>query len=378
LRLLPEIPRDDVGVSQPHSQVVVLRLRGASIGHVEDELAILDRVQCHVVASRRRTSISAHLIYNRRVVAALYALICLIWGSTWLAIKVSLVGVPPFLGAGLRFLLATTMVGLVLGLRRKQIELTRDDKVCVLSLGLLVFWLDYACVYWAELHISSGLTAVLFSTMPLMTALLSAFWTRSETLRARNVAGILIGVAGTALLFWPHERLGVMQALGMLSTLTGSLCAAINLVTMKKHGRHSDPFVLNFLGMGLGAVCLLLMSAALERWTTVVWTRSNVLAILYLSLFGSVIAFSAYYYLIKRMDATIVSLSTLIIPIVALALGRAFLDETVTPAAVVGIVTILAGVGVAILPRAVDRRRPTIVRQPAPATAPQTDRADAR
>ena len=286
------------------------------------------------------------------MVAALYALLCLIWGSTWLGIKVGLVGVPPFLAAGLRFVLAATMVGLVLAVRGRRIDLTRDDKVCVLSLGLLVFWLDYAAVYWAELHISSGLTAVLFSTMPLTTALLSAFWTRSETLRARNVAGILVGVAGTGLLFWPHERLGVMQALGMLAALGGSLCASINLVAMKKHGRHSDPFVLNFLGMGLGAVCLLLMSAALERWTTVVWTRSNVLAILYLSLFGSVTAFSAYYYLIKRMDATIVSLTTLIIPIVALALGRAFLQETVTPAAVLGIVTILAGVGIASLPAA--------------------------
>src|SRR5207245_10001976 len=136
-----------------------------------------------------------------------------------------------FLGAGLRFLLSAAVMGLVLVARRRRMELTRDERVCVLSLGLLVFWLDYACVYWAELHISSGLTAVLFSTMPLMTALLSAFWTRSETLRARNVAGILIGVAGTALLFWPQERLGVMHALGMLSTLTGSLCAAINLVT---------------------------------------------------------------------------------------------------------------------------------------------------
>lgn len=300
------------------------------------------------------------------MVAVLYALICLIWGSTWLAIKVGLAGVPPFLGAGLRFVLSAAMVGLVLAARRRRIELTRDDKVCVLSLGLLVFWLDYACVYWAELHISSGLTAVLFSTMPLMTALLSAFWTRSETLSARKVAGILVAVAGTAVLFWPHERLGVMQALGMLSALTGSLCAAINLVVMKKHGRHSDPFVLNFLGMGLGAVCLLLMSTALEPWATVVWTRSNVLAILYLSLFGSVIAFSAYYYLIKRMDATIVSLSTLIIPIVALALGRAFLNETVTPAAVLGIVTIMAGVAVAILTGEVGRRRPAIMLQPTP------------
>ena len=283
------------------------------------------------------------------MVALFYALICLIWGSTWLAIKVGLVGVPPFLAAGLRFLLSAAIAGPVLAARRRPIELTRDDKVCVLSLGFLVFWLDYACVYWAEVHISSGLTAVLFSTMPLMTALLSAFWTRNETLNARKVAGILVGVAGTALLFWPHERFGLMHALGMLSALTGSLCAAINLVAMKKHGQRSDPLVLNFLGMTLGAACLLLMSAALERWSTVVWTRSNVLAIFYLAVFGSLIAFSMYYYLIKRIDATIVSLSTLIIPIVALALGRVFLHETVTPAAVPGIVTILAGVGIAIL-----------------------------
>ena len=119
---------------------------------------------------------------------------------------------------------------------------------------------------------------------------------------------------------------------------------------MKKYGRGSDPFVLNFLGMGLGAACLLAMSAVMESWTTVVWSRSNVLAIFYLSVFGSVTAFSAYYYLIKKMDATIVSLSTLIIPIVALVLGRTFLQETVTPVAVAGIVTILAGVAIAILP----------------------------
>jgi len=287
--------------------------------------------------------------------AALYALICLVWGSTWLAIKIGLVGVPPFLGAGLRFLLSTLLVGLVLVARRKPVQLTRDDKVCILSLGLLIFWLDYAAVYWAETRISSGLTAILFSTMPLMTSLLSAYWTRSETLGGRKLVGILVGILGTALLFWPNERLGLQQALGMLAALGASLCAAINLVTMKKHGRHSDTFVLNFFGMGLGAACLLTMSAAMERWTTVAWSRSNVIAIVYLSVFGSVVAFWAYYILIKRMDATIVSLSTLIIPIVALALGRAFLQETVTPMAVAGIATVLAGVAIAIVPGGASR-----------------------
>jgi drug/metabolite transporter (DMT)-like permease len=277
-------------------------------------------------------------------------LICLIWGSTWVGIKVGLDGVPPFLSAGLRFLLSAIVAGLVLAWRRQRVTLTRDDKICVLSLGLLVFWLDYACVYWAEIYISSGLTAVLFSTMPLMTALLSAFWTRSERLSPRKLAGILVGVAGTVMLFWPTERLGMMEVLAMLSALTGSLLSAINLVTMKKHGQHSDPFVLNVLGMAIGATGLLLMSAGLERWSAVSWTRSNVLAIFYLSLVGSVVAFSIYYFLIKRLDATIVSLTTLIIPIVALALGRMLLGEVITPAAVVGIVTVLAGVAVAILP----------------------------
>ena len=281
------------------------------------------------------------------MIAALYALICLIWGSTWLAIKVGLVGVPPFLGAGLRFVLSAALVGAILAIRRTPIRTTRDDRICILSVGLLVFWLDYAAVYWAELHISSGLTAVLFSTMPLMTALLSVFWTRSETLRGRQIAGILVGVGGTALLFWPEERLGAMQALGMLSALFGSLCAAINLVILKRHGRHSDPFVLNFFGMAIGAACLLLMSAALERDAPVTWTRPNVLALVYLAVFGSVVAFSAYYYLVKRMDATVVSLSTMIIPIVALGMGSAFLDEAITSTAVVGVVTILAGVGIA-------------------------------
>ena len=281
---------------------------------------------------------------------ALYALLCLIWGSTWLAIKVGLDGVPPFLAAGLRFVLSTLLVGLVLAVRRKRLQLTRDDKVCVLSLGLLVFWLDYAAVYWAETRISSGLTAILFSTMPLMTSLLSAYWARSETLGGRKVIGILVGVVGTALLFWPQERLGLQQASGMLAALGGTLCAAINLVTMKRHGRHGDTFVLNFFGMGLGAACLLAMSAAIEGWSGVVWSPTNVAALSYLSVFGSVIAFWIYYYLIKQMDATIVSLNTLIIPIVALVLGRALLGETVTRMAIVGIATILCGVAIALLP----------------------------
>jgi putative membrane protein PagO len=287
--------------------------------------------------------------------ALLYALMCVIWGSTWLAIKVSLVGVPPFLGAGLRFVLSALIVGGVLAARRRSVRLTRDDRICVLSLGVLVFWFNYAAVYWAELRISSGLTAVIFSTMPLTTALLSRFWTRTETLSGRKLLGITIGMAGTLLLFWPDERLGPTQMFGMLAALFASTCSSVSLVVLKRYGAKSDPFVLNFFAMGMGAASLLLMSAVLERSAAVVWSRGNVAALLYLSVFGSVIAFSLYYRLIKVLDATAVSASTLIIPIIALVLGGVFLGEAVTQLALVGMLTILGGVAVAILPSA--RRR---------------------
>ncbi|MCC7043770.1 MAG: EamA family transporter [Acidobacteria bacterium] len=282
--------------------------------------------------------------------ALAFVLMCLIWGSTWLAIKVGLEGVPPFLGAGLRFVLSALIVGLVLAARRRPLRLTRNDTICVVSLGVLVFWFNYAAVYWAELRISSGLAAILFSTMPLTTALLSRFWTRSETLSGRKLAGIAIGMAGTALLFWPGDGVGTRQALGMLAALFASTCSSISLVTLKRYGADSDPFVLNFFGMGIGAACLLSMSAGLERSAAVTWSQSNVLALLYLAVFGSVVAFSLYYRVIKVMDATAVSLSTLIIPIIALVLGHVVLDEVIAPLAVAGVLTILAGVAVAIVP----------------------------
>jgi drug/metabolite transporter (DMT)-like permease len=282
--------------------------------------------------------------------ALLYAFLCLIWGSTWLAIKVGLAGVPPFLGAGLRFVISATVLGVLLALRGQRIRLTREDKTCILSLGLLVFWLDYAAVYWAELRISSGLTAILFSTMPLMTALLSQFWTRAEALSGRKIAGIAVGMVGTALLFWPQEQLGLQQVLGMLAALFGSLCASVNLVTMKRYANRTDPLVLNVFGMALGAVCLLAMSGLAEQSSAAVWTWNNVLALLYLAVFGSVIAFTAYFRLIKVMEASTVSLMTLIIPIVALTLGYVFLGETLTPLAIMGIGIVLIGVAIAIVP----------------------------
>lgn len=284
-------------------------------------------------------------------VPALYALICLIWGSTWLVIKIGLVGVPPFLGAGLRFALASAVLFALIAARGTKIRLDRDGQIAVLSCGLLSFTLSYACVYWSEQYISSGLAAILYCMMPLVTALLSRFWTKSETLSARKIGGILVAMAGTAVLFWPSEAVAPGQIAGMAVALLSVAGAAVNLVSVKKYGRDLDVFVMNALGMTIGAVLLLALSALFESRAAVVWSRANVLAIVYLALAGSVTAFLSYYSLVKVMDATRLSLITLIFPLVAVLLGWAVLHEAIPPGTWAGMAAVLLGVAIAIVPR---------------------------
>lgn len=284
------------------------------------------------------------------LVPFLYALICLIWGSTWLVIKIGLVGVPPFLGAGLRFALASAVLFALVKARGTSLSLDRDGRIAVLSCGLLGFLISYSCVYWAEQYISSGLAAILYCTMPLATALLSRFWTRSETLSARKVGGIVVAMGGTAVLFWPSEAVARPQVVGMAVALVSVVASAANLVSVKKHGRDLDVFVMNALSMAMGAALLLLLSALMESRAAVVWSRSNVLAIVYLSLAGSVTAFLSYYSLVKVMDATRLSLITLIFPLVAVFLGWWFLHEAPPPSAWGGMAAVLLGVAIAIVP----------------------------
>ncbi len=292
------------------------------------------------------------------LVPALYALICLIWGSTWLVIKLGMDGVPPFLAAGLRFCLASAVLFALVWLRRTRLSLSRDDKIAVASCGLLSFMISYACVYWSEQYISSGLAAVLYCTMPLGVALLSRFWTKSETLSPRKVAGIATAMAGTLVLFWPGAGVSRAQALGMAVALFSVGAAAVNLVIVKRHSKHSDIFLLNACGMGIGATGLLTLSALSESWSTLSWNRTNVLAIVYLALIGSVAAFLSYYRLIKELDATTLSLVTLIFPVVAVVLGWLVRHETMSAGTFLGMLVVFAGVAVSLLPAKGRRAKP--------------------
>lgn len=282
------------------------------------------------------------------MIPLLYAACCLIWGSTWLFIKLGLDGVPPFLGAGLRFALASAVLFAFALLRGASLRLDRDARVAALSCGFLSFGFSYGCVYWAEQYISSGLTAILYCMMPLMVLLLSRFWLRSERLTASKLGGILIGAAGTAILFGPSIAAGRMELRGMALVLLSAGVAAFNLLQVKRLGGDADLAVMNAWAMALGASCLLLGSALLEPGVSPRWTRGNALAIVYLALCGSVVTFSSYFYLARLMEASKLSLITLISPVVAVLLGRAALHEAIPPSTWLGMGVVLGGVALAL------------------------------
>ncbi|MEQ1918854.1 MAG: EamA family transporter [Elusimicrobiota bacterium] len=281
----------------------------------------------------------------------LYALVCLIWGSTWLAIKFGLDGVPPFLGAGLRFTLAAAILWGLVFFAGLSPRLTPRGRRAAVIAGILGFGIGYSLVYWAETRVATGLVAVLCAVAPLITALLTAFVARTETLTRRKAAGIVTGIAGVVVLFWPQDGVASADTLGLLAAFVSSVGAAGNLVAQSLWSKKDDARVLNAWSMSLGAALLLGLSFVFERGAIVTWTPANVGAIFYLAILGSVVAFLAYYKLIHALPATQVSMITLIFPVVAILLGWVVLGERLTANAGLGIALIMGGVGLTLVRR---------------------------
>lgn len=295
-----------------------------------------------------RESFHADMISWLPVIALAYATCTLIWGSTWMAIKFGLDGVPPFFGAGVRFVIAAAVLWVMILASGKRKPLSAQGRKAAWTAALLGFAWNYALVYWAETRVASGLVAVLFSLSPLLTTFFAAA-TGHERPGLRHVAGAFVGVVGVTLLMWPEKGLAAADPLGLLAAFLACAGAALNLVLQSRWARGEDAWVLNARAMSAGAALLLLMSALTEGGATVTWSPRNVAALLYLSLAGSVTAFLLLYRLIRALPASRVSLMTLLFPVVALFLGWVVLGEVPTARGLTGCALILGGVGSALL-----------------------------
>ncbi|MFQ5839060.1 MAG: DMT family transporter [Thermoplasmata archaeon] len=276
----------------------------------------------------------------------IYALLCVVWGSTWLAIKIGLVGAPPFLSASLRFVIAAAILiplSLALGAHWPKGHL---EWSVVAFVGIVMFIFDYGLIYWAEASgVESALAAVLFATMPFQTALMAHGLIRQEKLTAKRVVGIAMGFGGIVLVFSGEMGgVGVDKALPMLAIVLSATCASAASVAMKRWGHDASPYTWNAVAMAIGATGLMLLSlSAREPLATPGWPE-GILSILYLAVLGTVVTFVGYLRLLKTIPVTTMSFIAFITPIVAVFLGYAVASETLDPVAGVGAAITLGGI----------------------------------
>ena len=276
----------------------------------------------------------------------LYATAVLIWGSTWLAITFQLGKVPPEVSVAYRFALAGLLLLLWCRVRRLRLRFPARDHLMMALQGLLLFGLNYVCIYLAESRISSGLVAILFSLI----AFFNVVGTRAffgVPIRPVTLFSAVLGVAGVTLIFLPELRQstgGGEAGMGIACAVFGTMSASLGNLLAARNQRQGIPVVqLNTFGMLYGA--LLVAAYALARGRPFVLDTSfaYLASISYLAVFGSILAFGAYLTLVGRIGADRAGYTGVTIPIVAVLLSVAFEGLHLPPVSLLGIALCLIG-----------------------------------
>jgi drug/metabolite transporter (DMT)-like permease len=286
-----------------------------------------------------------------------WLLLCCIWGSTWLFIKIGLVDLPPLTFAGIRFVIAFMILALFIGVRRVPLPRARRDWLLLAVTGVLSFSLNYGLVFWGEQYISSGLAALLQSTLPAFGLIIAHYYLPGERMTLPKIAGVMMGVIGVGVIFSNQLQVSGPDAVwGGAALVLSAFCAAYANVLVKAYGLNLQPSVLAAGQMLFGLVPLFLVGIPLEgNPLRLHWTTRAVVALFYLAIVGTVVAFLLYYWLVQHMDVTKTMLIALVTPVVAVMLGMVVLHEQLNWRTLVGGLMIISGIGLIVTRR---RKKP--------------------
>ncbi len=277
---------------------------------------------------------------------SLYTITVLIWGSTWLGIKFQLGDVDPLVSVIYRFTLASILLGVWCGLRGLNMRFAMRDHLFIALQGTCLFAVNYWLFYLAEVHLTSGIVAVMFSTIVFWNILNGRIFLKTPV-RVNVICGAGLGIVGIGLVFWP-ELSGFSLAdegfKGFVLSMVATLLASFGNILSVRNQKHGLPVVqTNAYGMAYGT--LLMLSAALIAGKSFTFDPSAlyIISLLYLALFGSVIAFGCYLTLVGKIGADRASYATLLFPIIALIISTLFEGYRWSPPALAGVAVILAG-----------------------------------
>lgn len=273
-----------------------------------------------------------------------WILVCLLWGTTYLCIRIGLETIPPFLLAGFRWTTAGALIIAILTARGETIP-PRSEWPALTVLGILLLGFGNGAVVWAEQTVPSGLTAVLVATVPFWMVGLDAVRTDGDVLTARRVVGLLVGFAGIVLLVWPE--LGHGDAHGFMKGVFASqlACAgwAVGSTYARRRTSRENVLAAAALEMFFGGLLLVAVGVLAGEWSSLAFTPRTGGALAYLIVAGSVAGFSAYVYALKHLPIATVSVYAYVNPVIAVVLGTLILKESFSWRMAVAAAIVLAG-----------------------------------
>lgn len=277
-----------------------------------------------------------------------FAIIYFVWGSTFLAIRVGVREVPPFLLAAMRFLVAGVVLYLWM-IAQGERSPTRRQWMSAFLLALLIFVLDYGLLFWAEQRVPSGIAAVMMATIPLFMALSEIIFLRTQRLTVRLALALLVGIGGVAVLMSRSLNLGVapIDRAGAVALIIAAMSWSIASALTRKLPLPPSKVMSSGAQMLAGGVLLALTAAALGEFRNFrPWavSREAWLALLYLIVAGSIIAFTAYVWLIHHESPTKVGTYAYVNPVVAVLLGYFLGGEALGLRTVLGTLFVLISV----------------------------------
>lgn len=273
-----------------------------------------------------------------------YVLICLIWGSTWLAIRASLESLTPFISGGSRFLLASFLIMILMKVRGVSLQKDKESIRLYLLMGFLSFVIPFGLVYWAEQFVPSGLASVLFGVYPFFVAIFSYFRMPDESIGKLKIIGMTLGFTGIVAIFSDSFSTDLSNLfLGMVAVALSGAMQAWIAVTLKKSGKHLNPLSMNFIPMLIAGLVGLTFGLLTEDLSYIKINQTAIVSVLYLAFFGSLITFTIFYWLMKKINVVMLSFTAFITPIIALILGWIFYHEVLTTQHLIGSILVLVG-----------------------------------
>jgi drug/metabolite transporter (DMT)-like permease len=301
---------------------------------------------------------------DRALAYIAFAIVCTVWGTTYLAIRIAIETIPPMLLTAARFVTAGVLLFAVSRLRGDRTPTDRRTLLDIAVIGVLMVGIGNLSVVWAEQWVPSGLAALFVATAPFWALVLSG----GEKLNARRATGMLIGFGGVALLVTPRGSAGAFDMnflLGALAIQAGCVAWQGGTVYGKRALAAVPPLMSSALQMLSGGLVMLVAGVAVGELPRFHLTPRTWSALVYLTLFGSVLTYTAYVYALKSLRTTTISLYAYINPVVAVILGWLILDERLTWVSVAGMCIILGGVALVQTGRPVystDAERPAVRR----------------